>query len=63
MNPIIDYEIGKALHKERDAEFAQYWRLRVGDDIPQSAPSKYRAVLRAGSIVLVALIIVQIFVN
>jgi hypothetical protein len=63
MNPIIDYELGKALHKERDAEYAQYWRLRVGDDIPQSAPKKYRAMVGIGGITLGALMIIQLLIG
>ena len=59
MNPILDYELGKALHKEREAEFELYWRLRLGDGTPQSAPKKYRALVGIGSIALGALMIVQ----
>jgi hypothetical protein len=63
MNPITAYELGKALHKEREAEYEQYWRLRVGDGTPQSSPTKYGVMVGVGSIGLSALIIVQMLVS
>jgi len=63
MNPIMSYELGKALHKEREAEFARYWRLHVGDGTPQNAPKKYRVMVGVGSIALGALMIAQTFVG
>ncbi|MCL4295527.1 MAG: hypothetical protein KJ077_07360 [Anaerolineae bacterium] len=63
MNAITDYELGKALHKEREAEFEQYWRLRVGEGIPQGSPKKYGVAVGVGSIGLSVLTIVHIFIS
>lgn len=59
MNPIINYELGKALHKEREAEFERSWRLHAGAGIPQNSLKKYRVMVGVGSIAMGALLIVQ----
>ncbi|MBE7555537.1 MAG: hypothetical protein HS126_31190 [Anaerolineales bacterium] len=63
MNAITDYELSKALHKEREAEFEQYRRLRVGDGIPQGSPKQYGVTVGVGSIGLSVLMIVHIFIS
>ena len=59
MNPIINHELGKALHKEREAEFARHWRMRANDDAPPSSPKRYQVVMGLGSIAVSGLIIIQ----
>ena len=46
MHPIIDYELGKARHREITAEFDQYWRLHLDQPDKSSAPSPYQLVNR-----------------
>ena len=60
MNPIINHELGKALHKEREAEFARHWGLRTDGDAPQSSPKTYQVMMGLGSIAVTGLIIIQI---
>ena len=59
MNPIINHELGKALHKEREAEFARHWRLQADDEAPQSSPKTYQVMMGLGSIAVTGLIIIQ----
>ena len=61
MNPIINHELGKALHKEREAEFARHWHFQVSEDAPQRSPKNYHVLTGLGSIIMSGLIIVQMW--
>lgn len=59
LNPILDYEVAKARHRELEAEFEQYRRERTVNVDSQSLPIKRRLILGLGSIVLGVLMIFQ----
>lgn len=56
MNPIINYELGKAQHREYEAKFEQYWRNKV--DQPDQ-PKAHRFVWGLGSLALGVFVIIQ----
>ena len=39
--PITNHELGKAMHREYEAEASQYWR-QTGTGEEQSAPARHR---------------------
>lgn len=62
MDPITNYEFGKARHRELEAEFGQHRSEPVINNTDtQSLPTKQRLILGLGSIMLGVLMITQTF--
>lgn len=60
MNPIINYELGKAQHREYEAKFEQYWRSKV--DQPDQ-PKTRRSVWGLGGLALGVFVIIQVLLG
>ena len=60
MGPITNYELGKMLHREYEAEVSRHWGQQVTNE-EKSGPAKvYELVFALTSIILTALLLVRL---
>lgn len=60
MGPITNYELGKMLHREYEAEASRYWGQGMTSE-EKSGPAKvYKLALALTGVILMALLFVQL---
>ena len=62
MGPITNYELGKMLHREYEAEASRYWGQDVTRDDKPSMSKKYKLALALSGVTVTIVLIVQILV-
>lgn len=63
MDPITNYQFGKARHQELEAESARYWSRQASTAGAPGQPAKHRLRLGPGSIIFAMLIVAQMLVK
>lgn len=61
--PITNFELGKMLHREYEAEASQFWGQDLGRDDEPSLAKKYKLALALSGATLTILLIVQMLAS